>query len=71
MPSWQDFAAAAPELAEFAFGRINKRLAYLATLKADGAPRVHPVSPFVGAGHLYVYMAPTSPKVRDLGRDGR
>jgi pyridoxamine 5'-phosphate oxidase-like protein len=71
MPTWQEFAATAPGLAEFAFERLNRRQAYLATLKPDGGPRVHPVSPFVGSGHLYVYMAPTSPKVRDLGRDGR
>jgi Pyridoxamine 5'-phosphate oxidase len=71
MPTWQDFATAAPELAEFAFERLNRRPAYLATLQADGAPRVHPISPFVGQGHLFVYMQPTSPKARDLVRDSR
>ena len=71
MSTWQDFAAAAPELADFAFERLDERLAYLATVMADGAPRVHPVSPFIGAGHLFVYMEPTSPKVRDFGRDAR
>lgn len=71
MPTWQDFAAAAPELADFAFERLDERLAYLATLMADGAPRVHPVSPFIGAGHLFVYMEPASPKARDLVRDTR
>jgi hypothetical protein len=30
MPTWQDFATAAPELAEFAFERLNRRPAYLA-----------------------------------------
>ena len=71
MPTWQDFAAVAPELAEFAWERLDRRVAYLATVRADGGPRVHPVSPFLGGGHLYVYMAPTSPNARDLGRDGR
>ena len=71
MATWQAFAAAEPELADFAFERLDERLAYLATVKADGAPRVHPVSPFIGAGHLFVYMEPTSPKVRDLERDPR
>ena len=55
----------------FAFERLDERIAYLATVTADGAPRVHPVSPFIGAGHLFVYMEPTSPKVRDLERDPR
>ena len=71
MPSWQEFAAAAPELADFAFERLDERLAYLATLRTGGAPRVHPISPFIGAGRLYVYMEPVSPKARDLIRDAR
>jgi hypothetical protein len=71
MPTWQDFATAAPELANFAFERLDERLAYLATLMADGAPRVHPVSPFIGTGRLFVYMEPASPKARDLVRDAR
>ncbi len=71
MPTWQEFAAASPELADFAFERLDERLAYLASLRADGAPRVHPISPFIGAGRLYVYMAPDSPKARDLVRDPR
>src|SRR5262249_52524333 len=69
--TWQEFAAAAPELADFAFERLDERIAYLATVTAAGAPRVHPVSPFIGGGHLYVYMEPTSPKVHDLARDPR
>ena len=69
--TWQDFAAAAPELADFAFERLDEHIAYLATLTDQGAPRVHPVSPFIGGGHLYVYMNPTSPKVADLARDAR
>ena len=69
--TWQDFATAAPELADFAFERLDERIAYLGTLTAQGAPRVHPVSPFIGGGHLYVYMDPSSPKVGDLTRDPR
>jgi hypothetical protein len=71
MPTWQDFAVAAPDLADFAFERLDERLAYLATLTAGGGPRVHPVSPFIGAGRLFVYMEPASPKARDLIRDPR
>ena len=71
MAAWQDFAAAAPELADFAFERLDEHIAYLATLTAQGAPRVHPVSPCIGGGHLYGYMDPNSPKVADLARDPR
>ena len=71
MATWQDFAAAAPELADFAFERLDERIAYLATVTAEGGPRVHPVSPFIGEGRLFVYMEPSSPKVRDLDRDPR
>src|SRR5437868_10591984 len=71
MATWQEFAAAEPELANYAFERLDERIAYLATVTAEGAPRVHPVSPFIGAGRLFVYMEPTSPKVRDLARDPR
>ncbi len=39
---------------------------YLATVDDRGAPRVHPVTPVIGGGFLFVFMEPTSPKGRDL-----
>ena len=69
--SWQALADAAPELAAFGAGRLHDQVAYLATLKADGSPRLHPVRPVVAAGRLFVFMEATSPKVRDLERDTR
>jgi hypothetical protein len=71
MHSWADFAAEAPHLEAFGRRRLERRIAYLATIRADGSPRVHPVSPFIGDGCLAVYMEPTSPKAADLRRDGR
>jgi hypothetical protein len=71
MASWQEFAAAEPELADFAYDRLSERIGYFATVTDQGGPRVHPVSPFFGGGPHYVYMEPTSPKVRDLARDAR
>ena len=74
MASWSDFAAAAP----FA-RRLDPQapctstvlgLAYLATVRPDGGPRVHPVSPAIVGGGLYCVMLDT-PKRRDLERDGR
>lgn len=69
--SWRKFGFAASELAVFGAARLTKRLAYLATIRADGTPRVHPVSPFISHDTLFVYMEPTSPKGKDLRRDGR
>ena len=71
MGRWATFAAAAPDLAAFGAGRLSAMPAYLATVGRDGAPRVHPVTPVVGNGGLYVFMEPTSPKGRDLRRHGR
>jgi hypothetical protein len=68
---WSRLAAGAPDLAAFAQSRFEGRIAYLATTRADGSPRVHPVTPFIVAGGLFVYMEPTSPKGHDLRRDNR
>lgn len=69
--SWQKLEVAAPELAVFGAARLTQRIAYLATIRVDGSPRVHPVSPFIGHGRLFVYMEPASPKGNDLRRDER
>ncbi len=66
MVRWSDFARAAPELAAFGADRLGRPPAYLATLTADGTPRVHPVTPIVTSTGLYVFMEPASPKGRDL-----
>jgi hypothetical protein len=71
MATWDEFAALAPELAAFGAGRFASGVAYLATVREDGAPRVHPVTPLIGVGRLYLYMEPTSPKGKDLQRDNR
>lgn len=69
--SWKEFAAGAPEMAEFGQQRFASEVAYLATVKKDGGPRVHPVTPIIGEGRLFLFMEPTSPKGHDLRRDGR
>lgn len=60
-----------PDLASFGKQRLEGRIAYLATVRPDGSPRVHPVSPFLSINDLFVYMEPTSPKVLDMHRDSR
>ena len=71
MLSWADFGAEVPHLAAFGRRRLERRIAYLATIRTDGSPRVHPVSPFISGGCLAIYMEPTSLKAADLRRDAR
>lgn len=69
--SWREFEEQAPELALFGVERFKGKIAYLATVKKDGSPRVHPVTPFIGDGHLFIFIDRTSPKGHDIRRDGR
>jgi hypothetical protein len=70
MATWHEFSQQAPEFAAFGKTRFESGVAYLGTLRADGSPRVHPVTPIVGE-HLFLFMEPTSPKGKDLQRDAR
>jgi hypothetical protein len=69
--TWKTHAEQQPELAAFGAERLNGKVAYLATVRKDGSPRLHPMTPIIGQGHLFVFMEPTSPKGHDLRRDGR
>jgi pyridoxamine 5'-phosphate oxidase-like protein len=71
MASWAEFEAAAPDLAAFGTERLRQAPAYLATVRAGGGPRVHPVSPIIGGGRLFLFMEPTSPKGNDLRQRGQ
>jgi len=71
MASWLRFETEVPNLASFGRARLRQRITYIATIRSDGSPRVHPVSPFFASAHLLVYMEPTSPKTRDLRHDPR
>jgi hypothetical protein len=81
MTSWIEFAQQEPHMAEFGKTRFQSSgasvggttqggVAYLGTLRADGSPRVHPVTPILGE-QLFLFMEPTSPKGKDLQRDPR
>ena len=73
MATWAEFEASAPEMAtegrrliyQFGIG-----LGFLATVRKDGGPRLHPICPIVAEGGLFAFIIP-SPKERDLRRDGR
>ena len=74
MVTWTEFAAAAPELAGTGRSLLNQfrvGLAFLATVRKDGAPRLHPVCPVLSNDRLFVLITPTSPKRHDLLQDGR
>ena len=71
MVTWQAFETEARELTSFGRERIDRRVSFLATVRGDGGPRVHPVTPWIVGGSLYVRMYVTSPKVADLERDPR
>ena len=71
MVTWQGFETESAELAAFGRERLDRRVSFLATIRGDGGPRVHPVTPWIFDGHLYVRMFDTSPKVADLTRDPR
>jgi hypothetical protein len=73
MATWAQFVSAAPRLAaqvKALFEQYGQGLGYLATVRADGGPRVHPVSPVITDDGLFCFIIP-SPKRRDLEHDGR
>ncbi|GAB3949315.1 pyridoxamine 5'-phosphate oxidase family protein [Micromonospora vulcania] len=73
MASWSDFAADEPRLADgirVLLQQYGPGFGYLATVRADGGPRVHPVSPVITDEGLFCFII-DSPKRRDLERDGR
>ena len=47
------------------------RVSYLATVRPDGSPRLHPFCPVLSAGRLYAAIPMSSPKGNDLRRDPR
>ena len=73
MATWAQFATAEPELAVYGWELLREEhgYAFLATVSPGGAPRVHPVVPFVADGTLLVSIAVNSPKARDLRTEPR
>ena len=73
MATWADLEADDPTLAAAALALLTVPgfgFGYLATVSAAGAPRVHPVMPFLVDRRLELFLVP-SPKLDDLRRDGR
>jgi hypothetical protein len=73
MTTWVAFREARPDLADAAtklLYQFGVGLAFLATTRTDGGPRVHPVCPVLAGDRLFALVVP-SPKLADLQRDGR
>jgi hypothetical protein len=73
MLTWAEFARARPDLAEAGrrlLYQFGVGLAFLATVRPDGGPRLHPMCPLVTDDALLGFIQP-SPKRQDLHRDGR
>jgi hypothetical protein len=73
MMTWSEFSRCQPALA--AAGRaqlyqVGIGLGFLATVRPDGGPRVHPVCPVIGPAGLHILVV-AGPKQADLRRDGR
>ena len=69
--SWKRFEEACPELAALGFEKLDRKICYLGFSDKEGSPRVHPITPSIGGGMLFMFTEPTSPKIGDLRRDGR
>src|SRR5688572_25451481 len=72
MTNWHEVTTAAPELAATVQARFDAHgLGYLATLRADGAPRISGIEPLFADGELWLGMMDGSRKANDLRRDPR
>jgi pyridoxamine 5'-phosphate oxidase-like protein len=72
MPSWKEFEAAAPELAE----RVRERLdahkhKTIATVRRDGSPRISGIETEIRDGELWIGSMWQARKAHDLQRDPR
>jgi len=71
MATWAELEAAEPELARAGWALLSRGIAYLATVRPDGGPRVHPITPIRSGAELYVSVASATTKIGDLRRDAR
>jgi hypothetical protein len=72
MTTWGDFAREAPDLAQGVQARFEVTgLALVATLRADGSPRISGWEPLFADGQLWLGSMPGSRKNADVRRDRR
>ncbi|MFD6400544.1 pyridoxamine 5'-phosphate oxidase family protein [Nocardia sp. NPDC060249] len=73
MTTWSQFTEEAPSIAAL-FQRRHQatgKLCMLATLRADGSPRISPIEPMVFEDMLILAGMPNTRKFDDLARDPR
>jgi hypothetical protein len=72
MPSWSDFESAAPELAASVRRHLDAHThKTLATIRADGSPRISGIESKLADGQLWIGSMPAARKAHDLQRDPR
>jgi hypothetical protein len=72
MATWNHVHRTAPDLAERGRAVFESTVnAVLATVRADGSPRVSGLDPFFAGGELVFGSMPDSRKLADLRRDSR
>ncbi|MEX0682343.1 MAG: pyridoxamine 5'-phosphate oxidase family protein [Dehalococcoidia bacterium] len=72
MVTWGDFAEAEPDMAKVLADSLAWiPITYLATVRKDGAPRLHPICPIIGKGRIFVAVPEWSAKRYDLKNDRR
>jgi hypothetical protein len=72
MVSWLSFSEQEPDMAAQGKSLLYQHgvgLAFLATVRPDGRPRLHPMCPLLAEDGLFAFIVP-SPKQRDLKRSG-
>jgi len=73
MATWRDLTEQRPDLAEAGrelLYQFGVGLGFLATIRPDTGPRLHPMCPILHEDRLLAFIIP-SPKLEDLRRDGR
>ncbi|SRR6266540_5101714 len=70
---WPEFAKLEPELAARGRELLAEAHGYvfLATIRRDGSPRLHPIVPILSDRGLIIAVKQTSPKLADIRRDPR
>jgi Pyridoxamine 5'-phosphate oxidase len=74
MATWAEFEQAAPRIADAGRHLIYQYgpgLGFLATVRKDGGPRLHPMCPILAEDEMWAFIVDASPKCADLRRDGR
>jgi hypothetical protein len=69
--TWAELVEVRPDLAAAGRRMLDQHqsgLGYLATIRSDGGPRVHPICPVLTASALFAMVIP-GPKLDDLRRD--